>query len=117
VGNSNAVLPYLLDGKDLFNLSPDLSTAEGRREQAVRLAVAAHMLPRDAATEKKLHRIMLILQERERQRPVRRSPAALVARQADARVAEALADAPSGPAVDRNQSATATGGEALRGIA
>jgi hypothetical protein len=113
----DAVLPYLIGGKDLFNPPVDLSTVEGRAEQAVRLAVAAHMLPRDAATEAKIHRIMLLLHERERQCSVRHPPAALLAQQTDSRVAEALADAPSGSAADTNQSATAAVGGAMRGIA
>jgi hypothetical protein len=78
-----AVLPYLVGGKDLFDPPLDLSTREGRTEQAIRLAVAAQMLPRGAATDKKLHKIMAILLERERQRPVRPAPAALLAQNVD----------------------------------
>jgi hypothetical protein len=113
----NVVAPYLLGGQNLFNPPLDLSTAEGRTEQAVRLAVAAHMLPRDPATDNKLQKIMLLLQERERKRPVRPAPAALLAQQTASRVAEALTDAPFVPAADTDQGAAAAVGAALRGIA
>jgi hypothetical protein len=78
-----AVLPYLVGGKDLFDPPPDLSTQEGRRDQMVRLAVAAHLLPEGAATDKKLHKIMEILRERGRNRPVRPAPAPLLAQNVD----------------------------------
>jgi hypothetical protein len=52
----DAVLPYLMRGQDLFNPPLDLSTVEGRREQAVRLAVAAHLLPWDSATDQNLQK-------------------------------------------------------------
>jgi hypothetical protein len=109
-----AVLPYLVGGKNLFDPPLDLSTAEGRREQAVRLAVAAQLLPRDASTESKLHKIMLLLQGRERKRPIRRAPAALLAQQTNARVAEAVARATSERAVDVERSVTAAFAAALR---
>jgi hypothetical protein len=73
-----AVLLYLTGGKDLFDPPLDLSTQEGRREQAVRLAVAAHLLPDDARTGARLHKIMEILLERGRNRPVRPAPAPLL---------------------------------------
>jgi hypothetical protein len=63
----DAVQPYLLGGKDLFEPPLDLATPEGRREQIVRLAVAVHLLPHDAATQWKLQKIMLLVQERDRQ--------------------------------------------------
>jgi hypothetical protein len=73
----DAVQPYLLDGKDLFDPLLDLSTIEGRREQVIRLAVAVHLLPDDAATQWKLQKIMLLVQERERQREKRRRETAV----------------------------------------
>jgi hypothetical protein len=63
----DAVQPYLLDGKDLFEPPLDLSTLDGRREQGIRLAVAVHLLPNDAATQWKLQKIMVLVQERDRQ--------------------------------------------------
>src|SRR5262249_53683549 len=91
----DAVLPYLIGGQDLFDPPLDLTTAEGRTEQAVRLAVAAQMLPRDAATDKKLQKIMLLLQERERKRPVRPAPAAILAKNFDATLQDLAAGAVS----------------------
>jgi hypothetical protein len=73
----DAVRPYLLDGKDLFELRLDLSTPESRREQVIRLAVAMHLLPNDAATQWKLQKVMLLVQEWERQREKRRRETAL----------------------------------------
>jgi hypothetical protein len=78
-----AVLPYLVGGKDLFDPPLDLSTEGGRREQVVRLAVAVHLLPKDATTDRRLHQIMLILRERERKRPSRHAPAPLLAQNLD----------------------------------
>jgi hypothetical protein len=73
------VSPYVVGGKDLF--SPlDLSTPEGRREQTIRLAVAAQMLPHDPATCRKLQKVMLIVQERGRKRSAQRSPMSMLAR-------------------------------------
>jgi hypothetical protein len=63
----DAVRPYLLDGKDLFEPPLDLSTPEGRREQIIRLAVAVHLLPNDVASQWKLQKVMLLVQERDRQ--------------------------------------------------
>jgi hypothetical protein len=63
----DAVRPYLLEGKDLFESPLDLATPEGRREQTIRLAVAVHLLPNNAATQWKLQKIMLLVQERDRQ--------------------------------------------------
>src|SRR5262249_49584909 len=47
----NAVLPYLIGGKDLFEPPLDLTTEQGRKEQAVRLAAAAELLPRGVGTD------------------------------------------------------------------
>lgn len=58
-----AVLPFLLGGGNPPEPVPDLSTPEGRTQQAARLAVAAEMLPDDAATLRRLPQIMLVLQE------------------------------------------------------
>lgn len=71
-----AVLPYLIGSRDLLEHRPDLTTPEGRLEQAVRLAVASQMLPSTAATANRLHQIMLILRERERnwKAPVQAAP-------------------------------------------
>jgi hypothetical protein len=66
----DAVIPYLVEGKELFDASLDLSTQAGLDEQAVRLAVAAHLLPDDPATNAKLSRIMLMMRERQAHRPV-----------------------------------------------
>jgi hypothetical protein len=73
----DAVRPYLVDGKDLFDPPLDLSTIEGRREQIIRLAVAVHLLPDNAASQWKLQRVMLLVQERERQREKQRRETAL----------------------------------------
>jgi hypothetical protein len=73
----DAVQPYLLGGEDLFDPPLDLSTIEGRREQIIRLAVAVHLLPNDAATQWKLQKIMLLVQERELQREKQRRETAL----------------------------------------
>jgi hypothetical protein len=71
----DAVLPYLLGGRDSLEPVPDLSTPEGRREQALRLAVAVHLLPEDAMTRQKLHNIVLILRDRGRKHSARPAPA------------------------------------------
>ena len=89
----DAVLPYLVGGKDLFDPPLDLSTSAGRREQVIRLAVAVHLLPNDAATNKKLSRIMLILFERGRLTRNRALLPALLTQKLDSRVKEALLDA------------------------
>jgi hypothetical protein len=68
----DAVRPYLLGDKDLFDPPLDLSTIEGRRMQIIRLAVAVHLLPNDAASQWKLQRVMLLVQEREQQREKQR---------------------------------------------
>ncbi len=74
-----AVLPYLAGGKSLWDAPPDLSTPEGRREQSTRLAVAAEMLPWDAKTCQKLHRIRVMMAEHERKPVVQLPPAPLFA--------------------------------------
>jgi hypothetical protein len=73
-----AVLPYLVGGKDLWEPPPDLTTPAGRSEQMTRLAVAVALLPQDAATDRKLQRIAQILRDRERQRPALHAPVALL---------------------------------------
>jgi hypothetical protein len=78
-----AVLPYLVGGKDLFDPPLDLSTEEGRREQVVRLAVATQMLPQGAAIDKRLYQIREILREREHKSSVRDAPAPLLAENLD----------------------------------
>jgi hypothetical protein len=83
-----AVIPYLLGGKDLFDPPLDLSTFEGRREQMIRLAVAAQMLPRDPATSAKLLKIMLIVQEMERKHRSDTPPAAILTENLAFRLAE-----------------------------
>ena len=112
-----AVLPYLLGGRDCLEPPGDLSTPEARRDQAARLAVAAQMLPRDPATEKKLFKIALLVREWELRRPKKRSPAPLLAQDLDAR----LAEAPAGPswtrADDGDRPSVAAAAEALAQIA
>jgi hypothetical protein len=88
-----AVLPYLAGGKDCLGVNPDLATPEGRREQAVRLAVAAHRLPEDAATGTRLFKIMLLLLENGRKRPESSTPAALLVDKLESRLAELPAGA------------------------
>jgi hypothetical protein len=75
----DAVLPYLVGGKDLWEPPPDLATPAVRAEQVTRLAVATALLPRDAATDLKLQRIALMLRGRERQWPILHAPVALLA--------------------------------------
>jgi hypothetical protein len=88
-----AVLPCVLGEKDRIKANPDLSTPEGCREQAVRLAVAAHRLPEDVATGTRLFKIMLLLQENGRKRPESSTPAALLAENLDSRLATLVAGA------------------------
>jgi hypothetical protein len=88
-----AVQPYLVGGKDLFDPPLDLATTEGRREQVVRLAVAAQLLPADAATDRKLQKIMLILFESARKPSVRQPPVPFLAHCLDFRLQELLAGA------------------------
>jgi hypothetical protein len=83
-----AVLPYLAGGKDCLGVNPDLTTPEGRREQAVRLAVAAQLLPDDVATGTRLFKIMLLLLEGGRKRPESSTPAALLVDKLESRLAE-----------------------------
>jgi len=88
----NAVAPYLVGGKDLF--APlDLSTAEGRREQAIRLAVATEMLPNDAETNAKLVKIMLILTETAHKAPVGHALVSFLAQNVDSMLKELAAEA------------------------
>jgi hypothetical protein len=66
------------------------------RFHAERLAesyVAQGMLPQDAASAKKLSRIVPILLDRERQRPSRHASASIVVQNLDSKVQELLADA------------------------
>jgi hypothetical protein len=88
-----AVEPYLCSGKDLFDPPLDLATPEGRREQVIRLAVAAELLPQDATTDRKLQKIMLILLESARKPPVRQPPVSLLAHHLDFRLQELHDDA------------------------
>ena len=113
----DAVLPYLAGGKDLFDAPLDLTTPEGRQEQAVRLAVAVHLLPRVAAADARLHQIMLLLLEREHKQPVRHAEAPLLAAQTESRVTEALAGAPPELSGDVERPAIDTVEARLRGIA
>jgi hypothetical protein len=89
------VAPYLLDGRDLFEPSLDLSTPEGRTEQKVRLAIATLMLPHDSVTDYKLQKVLLILRERERQQPFRDAPRSILAKNLDFRLRQLVADAPT----------------------
>src|SRR5262249_22927778 len=55
----DAVIPYLIGGRDLWADPPDLSTPEGRLDQKTRLFVALEMLPQDAKTGWKLMKIFM----------------------------------------------------------
>jgi hypothetical protein len=90
-----AVRPYLLDGKDLFEPPLDLATPEGRCEQIIRLAVAVHLLPNDAATQWKLQKVMLLVQEREREREKQRREMGFEAENADWGALGCLFEAPT----------------------
>jgi hypothetical protein len=81
-------LPYLIGDKSLSDPLPDLSTVSGREDLSVRLAIAAHLLPLDSATDSKLHKITLILRERERLRTAQRSPEAPLDAEFDFQFAE-----------------------------
>ena len=102
-----SVLPYLLGGKDLFE-PLDLSTAEGRREQVIRLAVAVQLLPDDAATSEKLSRIMPILLDRGRKSHDRTPSDKVTARNQGSEIAERLFEAISRRAQERKQASPAS---------
>lgn len=70
------VVPYLVDGKDLFAPDLDLSTKAGREEQAVRLAVVSELMPLDEWTSMRCQRLMVMLREWDQRRSVLRSAAA-----------------------------------------
>jgi hypothetical protein len=59
----DAVRPYLIGGQQLFDPFPDDTTVNGRRELSVQLAVAAQTLPNNAATDRLIERIHLLLYE------------------------------------------------------
>ena len=65
-----AVLPYLLGNRDVFEFPLDLTTPEGRHELRTRLAVAAALLPRAAERGAKLAQIMLLMREFEGRRRI-----------------------------------------------
>jgi hypothetical protein len=88
-----AVLPYLLGGRDRLDAPLDLATPQGRCEQVIRLAVAAQLLPQGAATDRKLQKIMLILLKSARQQPLRQPPVPFLAHCLDFRLQELLAGA------------------------
>ena len=72
-----AVLPYLLGGKELFE-TMDASTPEGRTDLETQLAVALELIPQDPDGDVKLFKIMPILLGR-RPAASRRPKAALLA--------------------------------------
>jgi hypothetical protein len=98
---------YLIGGRSLFDPPLDLSTVEGRREQAVRLAVAIEVLPRDPATDFKLHKIMLILRERERKRPLQGDAEPIVVQNLDFHLRELLAKATTETVANENRTPVA----------
>jgi len=70
----DAVTPYVLGIKDPFEQVSDLTTPAGRREQSIRLAVAAMLLPQGPENDMKLQKLMLLLREPERKAPVSTAP-------------------------------------------
>jgi hypothetical protein len=90
------VLPYLVGGRALFASRLDLTTHEGRREQAVRLAIAAMMLPRDRRTDQLLHKIMLIRWEHEHQQRLQSASGSIVSGNIDTVLDQVLAIASAG---------------------
>jgi hypothetical protein len=90
-----AVLPFLLGGKDPFEVPQDPCSIEGRRELIAGLAVAVHLLPEDAATIKKLDKIRLLLLESKHNQVVNPVSTAILVQNLDARLAEACSIAPS----------------------
>ncbi len=88
-----AVIPYIVGGQDPFEPVCDVSSPEGRKEQSLRLAVAVHLLPDDLATQQKLARIMLLLDEADRQAADAGALAAPLAHHLDSRVVAELLDA------------------------
>jgi hypothetical protein len=112
----DAVLPYLVGGRALFDPPPDLATPEGRFDASVRLAVAAELLPDDAATDRMLLRIGAMLFEYDRQRPKGATAPTQLANNLVARLEELPAGARPGrvnePESSSVASAAATIGEA-----
>ena len=106
---------YLIGGRSLFDPPLDLSTVEGRREQAVRLAVAIEVLPRDPATDFKLHKIMLILRERERKRPLQGDAEPIVVQNLDFHLRELFANVSTESAASEQRTPAAPISAALRG--
>jgi len=68
------VTPYVLGIKDPFEQVLDLTTLSGRREQSIRLAVAALLLPQGPENDMKLQKLMLLLREMERKAHVVTAP-------------------------------------------
>ena len=112
-----AVLPYLVGGMDLWEPPPDLATPTGRAELVTRLAVAAVLLPQDAATDRKLQRIAQILRDRERRRPAVHAPLAILAQSLYAELQEWDHKTPFEPAEATEQSVPAPVGAELGRIA
>ncbi len=90
-----AVIPYLLGGQDPFEPVSDVSSLEDRKEQSLRLAVVAHLLPDDLGTQQKLARIVLLLNDADRQAADTGALAAPLAHHLDSRVVAELLDAQS----------------------
>jgi hypothetical protein len=109
-----AVQPYLCGGKDLFDPPLDLATPEGRREQAVRLGVAAQLLPAGAATDRKLHKIMLLLLESDRNSVVHHPPVPFLAQHLDSRLQELHESALYEHADEEDRAVSATSADRLQ---
>jgi hypothetical protein len=111
-----AVVPYLVGRKKLFDDKPDLSTAEGRREQVVRLAVAAEMLAPGDANGLKLARIVLLQRERELGRQIRPGPLGIVAKRLESGLAELPPGDPNEHQEEVKSPSLAAVAEALREV-
>jgi hypothetical protein len=90
-----AVQPYLLHGKDLFDPPLDLATPEGRREQVIRLTVSSQLHTWDTATDRKLYQLALLVHETDQTRRRRHPSTALLVQSLDFRLQEWADDAVS----------------------
>jgi hypothetical protein len=113
----DAVAPYLVGGQALFEPGLDLSTASGRREQMVRLAVASYLLPDDEKTRRRLALTRAFWPKRTASRPISAPSAAFGDSNLALLLGEALLDVMSEPVKHSHLEAEQGPGQQERQIA
>lgn len=110
----DAVMPYLIGEQNLFESAPDLASAAGLNQQSVRLAIATQLLPCDEKTNRTVHKLMLLLREREQNRPLDTAQATVLATYIDSALASGHFDLPFEPADETSARCLAAADEVIR---